>query len=692
MPEQTLDLIYVGDDQDNYGTIADALAGSPEHGLNLTRFEHMDEALEYAEANSPDAVLLDLELSDLKEDVSLRALPDLFTNLPIVVFFGAEPDEDTLEAVDALTKDYLVKEQLTGQLVSKVVRQAVERGTSQARMRHTREALEDWVKQRTQDLTEANKALQMEVEERKRAQHELAESRRMLAMVTDNIPALVAFVDKDRRYRFANRRYETLLGRSLDNIIGAHVRDALGEHYPGKVEQHIEAALAGRTVGYELEFASGESQEPRWLQITYIPFLNDQNAVEGYFVLGSDVTERKQNEDALREHRRLLQNILDGMGAAVFFIDADEHVITEANEIAEVLTGLPRREIVGSKWEDLIRVSNPAKQEDEGAEIGAKSLNKEMVITRRDGQNVPVTKSLLPVTIAGQPHHVAILFDMTERKAMERQLAYAQKLESVGQLAAGIAHEINTPIQYIGNNLQFLKQIFEQLAPILSANPNLAACLATKDEDEPPAEDRTRLVESLLDEVPQALEESLEGVERVAGIVLAMKKFSHPDVEEWKHVDLNDAVKSTVTITRNEWKHVADVVTDLDGGLPLISVVPGDINQVILNLLVNAAHAIRDKTGGQGGKGTITIRTRALDDDKVELSVTDTGIGIPEDNRTRIFDPFFTTKEVGTGQGLAITLSVIEKHGGSIDFESAPGQGTTFTVRLPREPKRKEPS
>jgi len=193
-------------------------------------------------------------------------------------------------------------------------------------------------------------------------------------------------------------------------------------------------------------------------------------------------------------------------------------------------------------------------------------------------------------------------------------------------------------------------------------------------------------MEYLADEVPKAVQQGLEGVGRVASIVSAMKEFSHPGAKEKAHVDLNHAIETTVTIARNEWKYVADTELDLDPQLPPVPCLPGEFNQVILNLIINAAHAIADVVGdGSRGKGTITITTRRQNNE-AEIRIQDTGKGIPEKARDRVFDPFFTTKAVGkgTGQGLAIAHSVVvDKHGGSIAFETAEGKGTEFVIRLP---------
>jgi signal transduction histidine kinase len=198
----------------------------------------------------------------------------------------------------------------------------------------------------------------------------------------------------------------------------------------------------------------------------------------------------------------------------------------------------------------------------------------------------------------------------------------------------------------------------------------------------------------LLEEMPKAIEETLEGVNRVATLVGAMKDFSHPGTKEKVDLDLNRAIDSTITVARNEWKYVAELETDYDPSLPKVSCLPGEFNQVILILIVNATHAIADVIGEGGSeKGKIKVQTRNCPEWD-EVRIQDTGSGIPEKIQARIFDPFFTTKEIGkgTGQGLAIARSVIvDKHGGTIHFETEQGKGTTFVIRLPRDGKSLSP-
>lgn len=296
-------------------------------------------------------------------------------------------------------------------------------------------------------------------------------------------------------------------------------------------------------------------------------------------------------------------------------------------------------------------------------------------------------------TYAGDPlGTLLIAADVTERRKLEAQQAQRQKMESIGQLAAGVAHEINTPIQYVGDNTRFLQQCFTDLAPVWDCFGRLIeACGRGAPAPELVAEAASAARQADLDylreEIPLALTQSLEGIARVSQIVRAMKVFSHPGVQDKTLVDLNQALESTLTVARHEWKYVADLEMDLAPDLPPVPCLPGDLNQVFLNMIVNAAHAIAEVVGTDGarGKGVIRVSTWA-EGGHVAVRIADTGAGIPESIRARIFDPFFTTKEVGrgTGQGLAIShVVVVDKHNGSITVESEVGRGTTFTIRLP---------
>lgn len=280
-----------------------------------------------------------------------------------------------------------------------------------------------------------------------------------------------------------------------------------------------------------------------------------------------------------------------------------------------------------------------------------------------------------------------------EQERLHTRLLQAQKLESIGQLAAGIAHEINTPAQFISANITFLTEAFEASSQLIDTMLKLFESVKKGGVTEELIKDNEKNLahldwDYLKEEIPGALTQSAEGIQRVTSIVKAMKEFSHPGGKGKVNADLNRIIETTVTVSRNEWKFVATVETDLDPSLQSVPCLADEIGQVILNLLVNAAHAIENrlKDNPDSKNGKITIRTRQYDQE-VEILITDTGVGIPEHIRHKVFDPFFTTKEVGrgTGQGLAIAYDVItNKHNGTLAFETEANVGTTFIVRLPR--------
>lgn len=372
-----------------------------------------------------------------------------------------------------------------------------------------------------------------------------------------------------------------------------------------------------------------------------------------------------------------------------------EGVIEYVNPKVIEVTGYSREELLGQNPRVLKSGYMSAQEYARlwATILSGKEWQGEFHNKRKSGDIFIESAKISPVrTSSGEiTHFLAIKEDVTARKALENQLLHAQKMESIGQLAAGIAHEINTPAQYVGDNLRFLQGAVTDIHRLIEAYDGLAQALTPMAEHSEQLADIANLkaqldVDYLRRETPLAITQALQGVAQISRIVQAMKQFAHPGPAQKAAVDLNKTLQSTLIVARNEWKYVADLALNLAPDLPPIQGLAGELGQAFLNIAVNAAHAIETKLGkNPTEKGQIAVTT-TMRDNVVEIRIADTGTGIPEAIRGRIFDPFFTTKAVGkgTGQGLTITHAIIvERHGGHIEVQSTPNEGATFVIRLP---------
>lgn len=394
------------------------------------------------------------------------------------------------------------------------------------------------------------------------------------------------------------------------------------------------------------------------------------------------------------ECREPLKGMLENITGAIYITDPEGNLELISRGGLEI-TGYEPEELIGQpittlfesgKFQELCTGGNKVQITDSAL------FRHEAEIIRKDGGNVSLWLSMFALAKGEDIKAWLVVAEDAEKYSkQEAQIRRSQRLESLGQLMAGVAHELNSPMQYVGDNVQFLQKAFHDLSELIALEKNLLQ----KDQAENLFSDLTAKIEDtmakidlefLLQEIPSAIRQTLEGIGHVSEIMKAMKAFVHPGWEEKVPANVCEIIDDVLAMTRNEWKYVADIQKEYNLYLPLISCIPGDLRQAVLNIIMNAVHAIADVVGdGPKIKGKITIGV-GLVNNWVEIRISDTGTGIPAEIRPRIFEPFFTTKKIGrgTGQGLPIVHSIItDKHGGTIHYETEMGKGTTFILRLP---------
>jgi PAS domain S-box-containing protein len=462
-----------------------------------------------------------------------------------------------------------------------------------------------------------------------------------------------------------------------------------GEAEAERLREGIARASRGQFVRFQMHAENPQNGAKRIVDFSLLPVFDDEGAVTSILSEGRDVTDIVSAQAALRNMEDRLAIAANTANLGLWDIDLhsgegwhNERCFTMLGyEPGEIATGI-------QQWLTMIHPDDVAQtmalmqeQRDTGGDFRAEHRMRHKDGSWRwihcFGRSVSSPDPNAPKRMAG------VHLDVTERREAELRSHTAERLESVGKLAAGVAHEINTPVQFVSDSIYFVRDglyellaLTDRLRTLASrdqCNVNAVAALSTH-------------LPYLVENLPKALERSLDGLKRVSEIVSSMRELAHPDRPEMSDIDLNHVIQNALVVARSEYKYVAEIETDLTP-LPPVRGHAGELNQVLLNLLVNAAHAIADVVGDSERKGVIRIATR-MDGASVLISVSDTGAGIPANIRHRIFEPFFTTKEVGrgTGQGLAISHNIIVKrHSGTIDFDSTVGKGTVFRVRLPLE-------
>lgn len=467
---------------------------------------------------------------------------------------------------------------------------------------------------------------------------------------------------------------------------------ALGAEQAGAALSKLQAA-APHAAQFILSGALPAEFVPAELLRTGADAVPDRNLAALPYVVDNIMRERRTThlvQRALVDHEQMFGVLVDHIEDALWVCNANADQILYLSPAFSRIWGVDERELYANAqaWLNYIHPADRGNYIEVFRKhaLAGESFVNEYRIQRPDGGTRVIRDQAYPMLDAqGRLHRFGgIMHDVTEDRRIQQELRLSQRLEAVGQLAAGIAHEINTPAQFIGDNLRFVR---DGIATMLDLQARLEV-MARGDEPGDP-----QRVAELLDaadfdflraDLPLAIEQSLDGIQRVATIVRAMKEFSHPGSELPEPIDLNETVRSAITVTRNEWKYVANLHDDLDPDMPPVTCHRQAISQVLVNLIVNAAHAI-EQAGPKEQFPFIVISTR-FSDGWARIAVRDEGTGIAPEIRERIFDQFFTTKDVGkgTGQGLALAWrTVVDGHGGHIECESDVGVGTTFVVQLP---------
>ncbi len=563
----------------------------------------------------------------------------------------------------------------------------------------------------------------LDITERKALEDQLTGSvdhTKRLATVARVEPSAVIIVDPQGRVEWVNDSFAALTGCPAERTVGRFSSDlAAGPDVEsGEFPRFLERALRGEPVGGEfcLQRADGHLF---WADVQVRAVIDD-GVITNLVGMVRDITAPRRAQDrlegararaeslaqALTRETELLSSVIAAVPQMVFWKD-DQRRYVDANAAYLTFRGHADLDALRGRTESEVDPSSGFAEildelEQAVLTLGEPAVDRQVTLPDDTGCSRVLLLSVLPLghVADGSRGILGVAADVTQVQELERQLAQANRLESIGQLAAGIAHEINTPVQYIAANTAFLADATTGMIKTARMIEELSRTLGPGGPDcdqghRALAELVGQLdLEFLAEDIPSALTESQEGLTSLTRIVRAMKDYSHPG-SELADTDINKALETTVHLTRNEWKYVARIQLDLDPEAGLVPCYAGELKQVILNLLVNAAQALAEQRseGGDLELGLIKLATRREADCMV-ITVADDGPGMPESVRRRVFEPFFTTKGVGkgTGQGLSLARAVVvDKHGGRLEVESAPGQGARFTIRLPLHLEPAEP-
>jgi|GEM_PF-429955 len=672
-------------------------------GYTFADASSAEDARELMKKGSFELMLCDINLpGESGLDFARFALTE-FPDTAVIMITGQDDPGSTKNAIDIGAYDYITKP-FERQRVSFSVANALKRRELGIANRSYREDLENMVLKRTVKLEEINAQLREEISERTHTQKVLRDSEQKYRLLVDSIPGCVYKGFKDWSVDFIDNKVGELTGydKTLFDDRTLKWSDIIVDQDLESTTRMVKQALKEDDAyirEYRIKTRTGKAL---WLQDRGQVVRNEEGGVEYVSGVFFDTTEQKRMEDALLKSEEKYRFLVNHAGDAIFIVQDD--TIKFSNPKTMEITGYAAEELPDIP---LVKLIHP-EDRDTVFEAYKKLLKGKRSpdalsfrIINKSGKEVWTQLNTTPITWEGNPATLNFLRDISalnqaeeEKKRIESQLLQTEKMASIGQLAAGVAHEINNPTGFVSSNLKTLSDYIKDIGDLSQEYRKLVAKLdqSSNAVDLGDVLEHVKRITDLetevdadfvLKDIGELIEESKSGLDRIKKIVQDLKDFAHPGEDKPKFADINQNMDSTINVVWNELKYKTEVTKDY-GSLPQVRCYPQLLNQVFVNLLVNAAQSIEER-------GEIKIRTRA-DDGHVEIRISDTGCGIPKEKLPRIFDPFFTTKDVGkgTGLGLNVAYNIIEKHHGKIDVKSDVGKGTTFTIRIPTEQSNAE--